>query len=153
MKIISEAIMIQDQIALQKLKQFLRSNNLPHQDIDNAISTKGRMFLGYYDDSGELIGSGGLELYGDAALLRSVAVKENHRGKDLGKKVFKDLVAQAQKENIANIFLLTETAKDFFLKRGFEVIGRNEVPDTIKASSEFSHVCPASAVCMFYKLG
>jgi amino-acid N-acetyltransferase len=147
-----QALMIQDQIALEKLQKFLQSNKLPHQDIDNAISTKGRMFLGYYDDSGELIGSGGLELYGDAALLRSVAVKENQRGKELGKKIIDDLVSQAQKANIASIFLLTETAKDFFLKRGFKLIERNEVPDAIKASSEFTHVCPSSAVCMFYKL-
>lgn len=147
-----QALMIQDQIALEKLLKFLQSNKLPHQDIDNAISTKGRMFLSYYDDSGELIGSGGLELYGDAALLRSVAVKENQRGKELGKKIIDDLVSQAQKSNIASIFLLTETAKDFFLKRGFKLIERNEVPDAIKASSEFTHVCPSSAVCMFYKL-
>jgi amino-acid N-acetyltransferase len=144
--------MIQDQIALEKLQKFLKANKLPHQDIDYAILTKGRMFLGYYDDKGELIGSGGLELYGDSALLRSVAVKENQRGKELGKKIINDLVSHAQKANIANIFLLTETAKDFFLKRGFKLIGRTEVPNTIKASSEFSHVCPASAVCMFYKL-
>jgi amino-acid N-acetyltransferase len=144
--------MIQDQIALEKLQQFLQSNKLPYQDIDSSISTKGRMFLGYYDDAGELIGSGGLELYGDAALLRSLAVKENQRGKDLGKKIVDDLVSQARKANIANIFLLTETAKDFFLKKGFNLIDRNEVPENVRASSEFSHVCPASAVCMFYKL-
>jgi amino-acid N-acetyltransferase len=144
--------MIQDQIALEKLQKFLQLNKLPHKDIDHALSTKGRMFLGYYNDNGELIGSGGLELYGDAALLRSVAVKENHRGRELGKKIIDDLVSQAQKANIANIFLLTETARDFFLKHGFKLIARDEVPENIKATSEFTHVCPISAVCMFYKL-
>jgi amino-acid N-acetyltransferase len=143
---------IQEQLELERLKQFLQLNKLPYQDIDTSFTGKDKIFLGYYDEVGELIGSGGLELYGDAALLRSVAVKENQRGKELGKKIIDDLVSHAQKANIANIFLLTETAKDFFLKRGFEVIGRNEVPDSIKASSEFSHVCPASAVCMTYKI-
>lgn len=147
-----QALMIQDQIALEKLMKFLQLNKLPYQDINNAITTKDRLFFGYYDNTNELIGSGGLELYGNAALLRSVAVKENKRGKDLGKRIVNDLVEHAKKANITNIYLLTETAKDFFLKRGFELIHRNEVPENIKNSSEFLHVCPASATCMFYKL-
>lgn len=111
--------MIQDQIALEKLQKFLQTNKLPHQDVSDAITTKGRVFLGYYDDGGELIGSGGLEMYGDSALLRSVAVKENARGQKLGKKIVDDLVAQARNSKINNIFLLTETAKDFFYKERF----------------------------------
>lgn len=144
--------MIQDQIALEKLQKFLQSNQLPHQDIPENITTKGRVFLGYYDDAGELIGSGGLEMYGDSALLRSVAVKENVRGQQLGKKIVDDLVTQAKNSKINNIFLLTETAKDFFTKKGFRIVSRDEVPPQVRASSEFTHVCPSSAICMFYKL-
>ena len=143
--------MIQDQIALEKLQKFLQSNKLPHQDIQN-VPAKERLFLGYYDDAGELIGSGGLELYGDSALLRSVAVKENVRGKELGKKIVDDLVRQAKNSQINNIFLLTETAKDFFTKKGFTIVSRDEVPANVRASSEFTDVCPTSAICMFYKL-
>lgn len=146
------ATMIQDQIALEKLQKFLHANKLPHQDIADGITTKGRVFLGYYDDSGELIGSGGLELYGDSALLRSVAVKENSRGQELGKKIVDDLVTQARNSKINNIFLLTETAKDFFTKKGFTIVPRDEVPAQVRSSSEFTHVCPTSAICMFYKL-
>ena len=144
--------MIQDQIALEKLQKFLQANKLPHQDIEDGITTKGRVFLGYYDNAGELVGSGGLELYGDSALLRSVAVKETVRGKELGKKIVDDLVAQARNSKINNIFLLTETAKDFFTKKGFTIVARDEVPSQVRASSEFTHVCPSSAICMFYKL-
>jgi len=144
-------VMIQDQIALEKLQKFLQSYKLPHQDIEN-ITTKGRVFLGYYDGGGELIGSGGLELYGDSALLRSIAVKENARGQELGKKIVDDLVTQARNSKINNIFLLTETAKDFFIKKGFTIVSRDDVPSQVRASSEFTHVCPSSAICMFYKL-
>jgi amino-acid N-acetyltransferase len=145
-------VMIQDQIALEKLQKFLQTNRLPHEDIAKAVTTKGRVFLGYYDDTGELVGSGGLELYGDSALLRSVAVKENARGQELGKKIVDDLVIQARSSKINNIFLLTETAKDFFTKKGFTIVSRDEVPSPVRASSEFTHVCPSSATCMFYKL-
>jgi amino-acid N-acetyltransferase len=142
---------IQDQPALEKLQQFLLANKLPHQDID-VESSNTKMFLGYYDEVGELIGSGELEFYGDAALLRSLTVKENQRGKNLGKKIVDDLVSQARKASINNIFLLTETAKDFFEKKGFKTISRNAVPEHVKASPEFTHVCPKSAICMFYQL-
>jgi amino-acid N-acetyltransferase len=146
------AVMIQDQIALEKFQKFLQSNKLPNQDISAHLTIKGRVFLGYYDDGGELIGSGGLEMYGDSALLRSVAVKESVRGQQLGKKIVDDLVTQARNSKINSIFLLTETAKDFFTKKGFKVVSRDEVPSQVRASSEFTHVCPASAICMFYKL-
>jgi amino-acid N-acetyltransferase len=145
-------VMIQDQIALEKLQKFLQSNKLPNQDISGHHTIKGRIFLGYYDDGGELIGSGGLEMYGDSALLRSVAVKESVRSQQLGKKIVDDLVTQARNSKIKSIFLLTETAKDFFTRKGFAVVSREEVPSQVRASSEFTHVCPASAVCMFYKL-
>src|SRR5687767_9107931 len=139
LKRVVNSVMIQDQIALEKLQKFLQSNKLPHQDIEN-ITTKGRVFLGYYDDTGELIGSGGLEMYGDSALLRSVAIKEHVRGQELGKKIVDDLVTQARNSKINNIFLLTETAKDFFTKKGFTIVSRDEVPSQVKASSEFTHV-------------
>lgn len=145
-------VMIQDQIALEKLQKFLQSNKLPNQDISEYLTIKGRVFLGYYDDGGELIGSGGLEMYGDSALLRSVAVKESVRGQQLGKKIVDDLVTQARNSKINSIFLLTETAKDFFTKKGFTIVSRDEVPSQVRASSEFTHVCPSSAICMFYKL-
>jgi amino-acid N-acetyltransferase len=146
------AAKIQDQIALEKLKQFLHANKLPYQDIATTINTKEQLFLGYYDVAGELIGCGGLELYGDEALLRSLAVKENQRGKELGKIIVDDLINQARQKNIKTIFLLTETAKDFFTKKGFKTISRDAAPEHMRASSEFSHVCPASAVCMVYQL-
>ena len=144
--------MIQDQIALEKLQKFLRTNELPHTDLDNSLKVKGRIFLGYYENDGELVGSGGLELHGDSALLRSVAVRNTHRGKSLGKKIVNDLVTKARELKVMDIFLLTETAQDFFTRNGFKEISREEVPKTIKSSSEFVHICPASAVCMYYKL-
>lgn len=140
--------MIQDQIALEKLQKFLQANKLPHLDI----SINGNLFVGYHDELGNLIGSGGLELYGNAALLRSVAVDESLRGKSLGRKIVEDLVEKARILKIENIYLLTETAHDFFLKKGFTDVTRDQVPEAVRNSSEFSQVCPSSADCMIFKL-
>jgi len=144
----NEPIMIQDQIALERLQKFLQANKLPYTDI--AIS--GNLFIGYHDERGNLIGSGGLEMYGHAALLRSVAVDENLRGKSMGRKIVEDLVERARNLKVKNIYLLTETAHDFFLKEGFTDVTRDEVPEAVRNSSEFTLVCPSSADCMIFKL-
>ncbi len=46
------------------------------------------------------------------------------------------------------LYLLTTTAKDFFNKEGYIVVNRDEVPEPIKNSSEFSSVCPSTAIVM-----
>lgn len=140
--------MIQDQLALEKLQKFLQANKLPHTDV----KIEGSLYLGYHDEHGNLIGSGGLELYGQAALLRSVAVAETFRGHSIGKQIVDDMVAKARSLRMKSIYLLTETAQHFFLKKGFEDISRNEVPQPVRESTEFSHICPTSATCMIYKI-
>jgi amino-acid N-acetyltransferase len=109
------------------------------------VQLSGNFFIGYSNDEGELIASGGLEIYGDYVLLRSVAVRESARGQQLGHRIVNDLLGQASGKSV---FLLTETAPGFFNRFGFSEISRDQVPDRIRKSSEFSSVCPVSAICM-----
>lgn len=141
--------LIQDQIALEKLQKFLQANNLPHADI----RLNQNLFIGYYDDHDNLIASGGLECYGNAALLRSVAVAESLRGKSLGTQIVDDLINKAKTLHIEELYLLTETAHNFFVKKGFKTASRKAVPELITQSPEFSHLCPSTAHCMVYKIG
>lgn len=129
---------------LNSLRNFLRGNQLPADDLKLADS----LYLTYYDSLEELVGSGGLEFYGDKTLLRSLAVSQAIRSQSLGKQIVEDLLRQVKERGIKEIYLLTLTAYYFFLKLGFTEINRDEVPEEIKASSEFLHVCPASARVM-----
>jgi amino-acid N-acetyltransferase len=140
--------LIQDAAELKKLQHFLQANNLPYADI----KSEGNIFIAYYDIEGNMIASGGLELYGASALLRSLAVDQHHRGKELGKRMVDDLIVKARDLKIDFMFLLTETARAFFLKKGFSDISRENVPVEIRSSSEFSFVCPVSAACMSYRI-
>lgn len=140
--------MIQDQLALEKLQQFLQTNKLPFRDV----KLEGSLYFTYEDENHTIIGSGGLELYGKHALLRSLAVEEKHRNKKLGLSIVNDLMTKARSLNIENLFLLTETAREFFEKKGFQDIERTEVPEVLRNSSEFTSVCPSTATCMLYKL-
>lgn len=132
--------------SFESFRLLLQSSGLPHQDLN----FQQHILMGYYDDD-ELVGTGGLEIYGENALLRSLAVKIGARGLSLGSSILKDLIVQAKKNNLKGIYLLTETAASFFALKGFKEISRDRVPDEVRRSSEFSHVCPTSATCMFLK--
>jgi amino-acid N-acetyltransferase len=138
---------IVDQHSVENVLELLRINKLPFQDVE----LKDNFFISYSDDQDKLIGSGGLEFYAGYALLRSVAVEETLRGKSLGKEIVSDLLERAKAQGVEEIYLLTETARDFFIKRGFQDIGREQVPAAVKQSSEFTSVCPVSAACMVYR--
>lgn len=133
---------------LDSLKEFLRSNNLPTEDV----SLNKGLFLAYYNTHDVLVGSGGLELYDNLALLRSLAVSPELRGQQVGKEIVSQLLEAAKQRDISEVYLLTQTASFFFQKMGFKPVARENVPDAIQKSSEFATVCPASADVLVLKL-
>lgn len=101
-------------------------------------------------DDGALAGLAGMEIYGDVALLRSVAVAE--RGQGLGQALVREVIAAAQARGIRQIALLTTTAAGFFPRFGFRPVERSDMPEALHASREFQGACPASAVAMLADL-
>ncbi len=97
---------------------------------------------------GAVVGAAGLELHGDAGVLRSVVVDPGERGRGLGQALSADRVAAARARGLAAVYLLTTTAADFYLRLGFAPCARAEVPAAVAASIEFASVCPASAACL-----
>jgi amino-acid N-acetyltransferase len=129
---------------LRELKDFLKSNKLPSDDV----KLEGNQFVTYREGSGKILGSGGLEFYGNYCLLRSVAVALEFRKQGHGETITMDLINLAKEKSARGIYLLTETAQPFFEKLGFRNKSRDNAPIEIKTSSEFSSVCPVSAVLM-----
>jgi amino-acid N-acetyltransferase len=142
------AHVIKEDQALNQVIDLLHSSGLPYKDITIDKS----LMISYRDDNGSLIGSGGLEFYGSYALLRSVAVRKDFQGKSFGKAIINDLLHRAEAQGTTNVYLLTETAHDYFSRIGFSDVERNNVPQEIRLSSEFSNVCPVTAACMVYTL-
>jgi amino-acid N-acetyltransferase len=142
-----EARLVHHPGQLNEILDLLKRSGLPYKDI----KPENNLFVCYYGANGNLIGSGGLEFYSDYALLRSVAVEENERGHSVGQRIVNDLMDRARARSVKEVFLLTETARDFFLKMGFSLIAREDVAVEVKASSEFSSVCPASAASLVYR--
>ncbi len=129
--------------AFDAFKKLIASADLPTEDLN----FEKQFLIGYYEDD-SLMATGGLEVFGTDAILRSLTVRLGSRNKSLGSGIVEDLLAKASQKGVNTIYLLTETAKDFFRKKGFEEINRQDAPDAVKASSEFSFICGDAAVCM-----
>lgn len=122
---------------------LLQANSLPTQDLPLSLD---EFFTAA--DEGKVIGLIGMERYGHYGLLRSMVVHPDYRNKQIAETLVKKLEEQAKASGITVMYLLTETADKYFSRKGYSTITRDEVPAEVKASSEFSHVCPVSATVM-----
>lgn len=95
-----------------------------------------------------LAGVVGLEFYGEYALLRSLAVAREYRGRGLGRRLTARALEAAAGRGAREVYLLTVTARDFFKRLGFSAVAREDVPAPLRQSLEFREVCPASAAVM-----
>ena len=130
----------------QQVITLLQQHKLPVSDIDDD------KILYLLLDGGEIAGTAGLDIFEDCALLRSVSVVKERQGRGYGK-FMNDAVEQYAKEaGIGCLYLLTTTAKDFFDKQGYCVIKREDAPESVKQTAEFSSLCPATAVVMKKKI-
>lgn len=100
----------------------------------------------------QITGSAALELYGRAALLRSLAVSQNSRGTGLGKALVAAALSLAVDSAVSDVFLLTETAPQFFTRLGFSIVSRADVPGPVHQSLEFTTACPDTAQAMHLSL-
>jgi len=122
---------------------LLQEANLQYSDLKQPHV---RLFR--FDENGKTIGVGGLEIFGNLALLRSVAVSQELQGTGLGSEVVSQIEHISKVSGISSLYLLTTTASRFFKSRGYQLIHRDEFPEELKQTAQFSGLCPVSAICM-----
>ena len=103
---------------------------------------------GRIDSGPQLVGVIGWERLGDGALLRSLAVAAEQRGAGLAARLVDWSEAAARAQGAATAYLLTTTAADYFLRRGYAEVARAEVPPAVAGHAQFRSLCPASARCL-----
>ena len=123
--------------------ELLEAVGLPDAGLSDCLGT-----LVVAREAGRVVGSAAMEMYGDAALLRSVATHPSVRGRGLGQRVTGAALDLARDCGPSRIYLLTETAEGFFGRFGFTRVERTEVPASVRASIEFTEACPESALAM-----
>src|SRR6266851_3402326 len=75
-------------------------------------------------EAGRIVGSAALEMHGEHALLRSVAVRPAFQSRGLGRALTEAALTMARDRHVRAVYLLTTTADQFFPKFGFTRIPR-----------------------------
>jgi amino-acid N-acetyltransferase len=94
----------------------------------------------------------GLEIHGEVALLRSLAVAAERRGMGYGSALVAAAESHARLRGVQPLYLLTTSAGRFFEHLGYAQVSRESAPEEIRRTREFSALCPSSAAFMLKAL-
>lgn len=126
--------------------KLLQESGLPFNDVTANTD------LYVLNEEDKFLALVGLETYENAGLIRSLTVSPALRNKGVGSDMVDFIEREAKRKQIENLYLLTTTASPFFQKKGYQTISREIVPEQIRNSSQFSSICPSTAVLMHKKL-
>jgi N-acetylglutamate synthase-like GNAT family acetyltransferase len=89
---------------------------------------------------GEIIACGGVEMYEDSAVIRSVVVDEAARGLGLGRRLADLLMAHARDAGAMDLYLFTADALPFWQQRGFVEVTVDEWRDAPRACWQYQFI-------------
>jgi phosphinothricin acetyltransferase len=125
---------------LPAILALLNRAGLPQEGLRDHLATA---LIARQDDM--IVGSAAIEHHSNAALLRSVAVDQTLRNQGVGQGLTRAALDLAHRRGVTTVYLLTETAGEFFVRFGFRPIDRSAVDPAVQQSIEFRSACPASA--------
>jgi len=140
----TDPIIIEPPAPPSEIGRLLAECGLPVSDISPLHPVR---FFGIRRGD-ELAAVAGVELYGPDGLLRSLAVSPRYRGIGLARQLVAHAGQVVASEGVHSLYLLTTTASEYFGRLGFELVSRADAPSAIQATTQFSGLCPSSAVFM-----
>jgi amino-acid N-acetyltransferase len=126
---------------------LLELENLPTIDLDKNLP---HFFVKTINE--EVVGSIGMEHYGQSGLLRSMIVGPAFRNKGIASELVNKLTQYAKDQGLKKLFLITNTAEEYFQRFGFIKVSREHVEQEVLQSKEFNGLCPASSAIMVKQL-
>jgi len=120
---------------------------LPSDDIEPFLEH----FLVARSERGP-VGLAGLQLLGDKALLRSVAVIASYRSNGLGSRLVRAAEQHARDAGVNELFLLTNDAQRFFARHGYAELSRCSAPAEVQATAQFGSTCCGAATLMYKQM-
>ena len=130
---------------LPGVSALLKGCGLPADDLGSDSLSCFELAV---DVQGRIVGGAGFDRAGSDALLRSLVVTADWRGRGLGEQLVARREAAAKVAGVGRLFLLTTSAADYFRRLGYHDVPRAEVPAAIAAHAQFRSLCPASAKCL-----
>jgi UDP-N-acetylmuramate: L-alanyl-gamma-D-glutamyl-meso-diaminopimelate ligase len=130
---------------MPRVREILETVGLPYRDLGDDRAGDALVVIA---DEGKVVGTVIIELHDDAAVLRSLGVVPEWRGHGFGWLLADHGVMRAREKGARRLYLLTETASDFFAEKfGFRAIDRATVDAAVTASLHFRESA-RSAVAM-----
>lgn len=135
--------------SLDEVLPVLTGCGLPVADISASSPPQ---FFGFRV-AGSVVAVIGLEQFQSVGLLRSLAVTSDYRGRGLAQKLVGHVETVAASRGVASLFLLTTTAEAFFRQQGYRPTPRQEAPQVIQVTTQFSGLCPSSSAFLSKHIG
>ena len=132
----------------QAARRLIAACGLP---VDDIADRELKSFFGC-GSADEPAGVVGVEMYGDVALLRSLAVAEAARGQGCRRQLVEAAETYAQCSGARAIYLLTPTARDYFAHLGYMTIDRSQAPEALRGSSQLAGAGCSGATLMAKQL-
>jgi glycerol 3-phosphatase-2 len=135
---------------LPDLKALLTSSGLRADDVGDRLEET--VVAELHRDPGVIVATAclqdverpGAEMAARTGLLRSVAVREDLRGKGLGQLVTAGAVRACRSRGITEVFLFTETAERFFRRMGFSAVDGERIPPQVALIARAAEECPTA---------
>jgi len=122
---------LSDVLAIQKLVNDFAARG---EMLPRSLSELYENIRDYYvaeNDGGEMVGCAALHVtWGDLAEVKSVAVREDHRGDGLGAALVKACLADARALGAPRLFVLTYIP-DYFARFGFQQVEKADLPQKV----------------------
>jgi amino-acid N-acetyltransferase len=143
-----DVLMIRERPPQLSVVALLEAEGLPASDLTES-HLEHFFFTGSDGAPSALVG---LEIYGEAALLRSLVVSADARTQGLGSALVQHAEGYAAARQVRSIYLLTTTAEAYFEHRGYRRVDRAQAPASIQSTCEFASLCPACSAFMIKRL-
>jgi N-acetylglutamate synthase-like GNAT family acetyltransferase len=127
-----------------RLSRFLAEQELPIEDLGPETLAGFELAIDRHD---RLVGMAGIEVFGDDALLRWVAVAHGWRRKGIGRCLVARREDAARDLGAKAIYVLADSVRDFFGRIGYESWAREAVPAAVAGHLQFRVFRPSGAEC------
>ncbi len=121
---------------LPGLRELLDEAGLSYPDLAERLGEL--LVLREQGAERRVVGCVAMELYDEAGLLRALATATSRRGEGFGWMLADAALGRARRRGARRVYLVTETASDFFAEKfGFQTVGRELVDAAVLDSSQF----------------
>ncbi|TMG06356.1 MAG: GNAT family N-acetyltransferase [Chloroflexi bacterium] len=117
---------------IPEIERLLAAEWLPPMAIQEFLES-----FWVLENEGRVAGAAGIEIYGEAAVLRSVVVAPELRGTGEGDRLVRTGLDYARDHSARRVYLFTMHAAPFFARYGFEPVTTDDFEPAVRESWQY----------------